>query len=109
LITSVVPPLERALEGLMLEIVGAAYENELRDADCPVTVTVVVTLRPAPAGRVQVNELWLRAVTAQPEPPTVTVELSPKFVPLSTIELPPPVGPVDGVMELSTGDAYTNG
>ena len=76
--------------------------------DWPLDVTTMLAVPAEPAGVVHVIEVAETTVTlVHAEPPTVTVEALPKFVPVIVIAVPPAVEPDVGDTAVTVGAGAT--
>ena len=76
--------------------------------DWPLDVTTMLAVPAEPAGVVHVIEVAETTVTlVHAEPPTVTVEALPKFVPVIVIAVPPAVEPDVGDTAVTVGAGVT--
>ena len=62
---------------------------------------------PVPAGEVAVTDVELSAVIVPGVPPKSTAVAPDRFVPVTVTLVPPPVGPVVGLMAVTAGGGTT--
>ena len=82
--------------------------NEFAAFDWPPEVTTTLAVPAEPAGVVHVIDVAETTLTlVHAEPPTVTVEPLPKFVPVIVIDVPPAVEPDVGDTAVTAGGGVT--
>ena len=82
--------------------------NEFAAFDWPPEVTTTLAVPAEPAGVVHVIDVAETTLTlVHAEPPTVTVEPLPKFVPVIVIDVPPAVEPAVGDTAVTVGAGVT--
>ncbi len=104
-----VPPAKGPADGLTEVTVGAeVYRNwsaVLVALVPPAVVTMLLTV-PLPAGEVAVMELELLTVKVARLPEPKSTAVAPvKLAPVTVIEVSPPRGPADGLMDVTVGAA----
>ena len=74
-------------------------------AEVPPTVVTVTSTVPVPAGEVAVIEVAESAVIVAALDPKSTALAPPRLVPVMVTLVPPPVGPLVGLIEVTVGAA----
>jgi hypothetical protein len=101
-----VPPTVDPCDGFTEVIVGiVAYVNAESFVPVPSGVVTLTSTVPVPGGEVTVSEVLLITLIEEPgfEVPKSTTVAPLKPAPVIVTEVPPPVGPPEGVTELTVG------